>query len=166
MKETMNTPEESNITSKRRKRYGWLWLIASPFILFALLCVLLYLPPVQKYAVNKASEVASDMSGLNIRVGRLALRFPLDLVVDDVSAVTQEEGDTLLSLDRLKVELRFWKLLKKEIEIEEISLRGATIDSRDFIDGMSVKGHLGKLFLESHGVIFSPETARIAEFSI
>ena len=106
------------------------------------------------------------MTGLDIRVGRLALRFPLDLVVDDVLAVTKEERDTLLSLDRMKVELRFWKLLKKEIEIEEISLQGATVDSRDFLEGMSVKGHLGKLFLESHGVIFSPETARIDEFSI
>ena len=166
MKETMNTPEELNIPSKRRKRYGWLWILASPFILFALLCVLLYLPPVQRFAVNKASEVTSDMTGLDIRVGRLALRFPLDLVVDDVLAVTKEERDTLLSLDRMKVELRFWKLLKKEIEIEEISLQGATVDSRDFLEGMSVKGHLGKLFLESHGVIFSPETARIDEFSI
>ena len=162
----MNTQEEPNILSKRRKKYGWLWLLASPFILFALLCVLLYLPPVQWFAVNKASEMASNMTGLDIRVGQLALRFPLDLVVDDVLAVTKEERDTLLSLDRLKVELRFWKLLKKEIEIEEISLQGATVDSRDFLEGMSVKGHLGKLFLESHGVIFSPETARIDEFSI
>lgn len=140
--------------------------MASPFILFAVLCVLLYLPPVQRFAVDKASAIASESVGLDITVGRLALRFPLDLVVTDVHAVQPETGDTLLALDRLKVELRLWKLLKKEIEVEEISLRGATFDTRDFFDGMEAKGHLGELFLESHGVVFSPETARIDEFSV
>ena len=140
--------------------------MASPFLLFLLLVLLLYLPPVQRFAVGKASAIASQATGLDINVGRLHLRFPFDLLVRDVSAVQPETRDTLLSLERLKVELRFWKLLKKEIEIEEISIRNATVDSRDFIDGMGIKGHLGELFLESHGVVFSPETARIDEFSV
>ena len=162
----MTHQEETNIPQKPRKRRGWLWLIASPFLLFLLLIILLYLPPVQRFAVDKASALASESMGLDITVGRLDLRFPLDLLVRDVKAVEPATRDTLLSLERLKVELRFWKLLKKEIEIEEISLRNATVDSRDFIDGMAVNGHLGELFLESHGVIFSPETARINEFSV
>ena len=162
----MTPQEESNIPVTPRKRRWWLWLIASPFLLFLLAIILLYLPPVQRFAVDKASAIASRSTGLNISVGRLALRFPLDLVVSDVLAVDTLKNDTLLSLERLKVELRFWKLLKKEIEIEEISIRNATIDTRDFIDEMGINGHLGELFLESHGVIFSPETARINEFYV
>ena len=162
----MNLQEDPNILPEPRKRRWWMWLIASPFILFAVLCVLLYLPPVQRLAVDKASAIASESAGLDISVRHLALRFPLDLVVSDVHAIQPETGDTLLALDRLKVELRLWKLLKKEIEIEEISLHGATFDTRDFIDGMEAKGHLGELFLESHGVVFSPETARVDEFSV
>lgn len=158
--------EETNITSQPRKKRWWLWLIASPFLLFLLACILLYLPPIQKYAVDKASAMASESTGLDISVGRLNLGFPLDLSVSDVLAIEPETRDTLLALDRLKVELRLWKLLKKEIEIEEISIRNATVDTRDFIDGMVLKGHLGELFLESHGVVFSPESARIDEFSV
>lgn len=159
--------QETNIfPKKKRKCRWWLWLLASPFLLFALLCMLLYVPPVQWYAVHKASELASQETGLDISVGRLALRFPLDLVVDDAYAVEPETGDTLLAMERLKVELRLWKLLKKEIEIEEISLRGVTVDSKDFIDGMEINGRLGELFLESHGVVFSPEVARIDGFFI
>ena len=162
----MTLQEENIIPIKPKKRRWWLWLIASPFLFFLLLIILLYLPPVQRFAVDKASAVASESTGLDIRVGRLDLRFPLDLLVTDVSAIEPETNDTLLSLERLKVELRFWKLLKKEIEIEEISIRNAVVDSRDFIDGIGIKGCLGELFLESHGVIFSPETARINEFSV
>ena len=162
----MNLQEENHILPKGRKIRWWMWLIASPFILFSLAIILLYLPPVQRLAVDKASAIASAESGLDIRVGRLDLRFPLDLLVRDVLAVEPETRDTLLAIDRLKVELRLWKLLKKELEVEEISLQGATVDSRDFIEGMVVKGHLGELFLESHGVMFSPETARINEFYV
>jgi len=162
----MTLQEENIIAEKPRKRRWWLWLLALPFLLFLLLIVLLYLPPVQRFAVDKASAIASESTGLDIRVGRLDLRFPLDLLVRDVSAIEPETNDTLLSVERLKVELRLWKLLKKEIEIEEISVRNAVVDSRDFIDGMAVNGRLGELFLESHGVIFSPETARIDEFYV
>ena len=162
----MTPQEESNIPVVPRKRRRWLWLLASPFLLFLLAIILLYLPPVQRFAVDKASAIASRSTGPDIFVGRLDLRFPLDLVVSDVLAVDTLRGDTLLSLERLKVELRFWKLLKKEIEIEEISLHNVVVDSRDFIDGLGINGHLGELFLESHGVIFSPETARINEFFV
>ena len=162
----MTTQGEPIITAEPRKRRWWLWLIASPFLLFLLLIILLYLPPFQRFAVDKASAIASKTTGLDITVGRLDLRFPLDLLVRDVKAVEPNTNDTLLSLERLKVELRLWKLLKKELEIEEISIRNATFDTRDFIDGMAVNGHLGELFLESHGVAFSPETARINEFSV
>ena len=162
----MNLQEENIIAEKPRKRRWWMWLIASPFILFTVLCMLLYLPPVQRFAVDKASAIASESTGLDIRVGRLDLRFPMDLLVRDVSAVEPETNDTLLSVERLKVELRLWKLLKKEIEVEEISVQNAVVDSHDFIDGIKVNGRLGELFLESHGVIFSPETARINEFYV
>ena len=162
----MTTQEEPIIVPKPRKKRWWLWLIASPFLLFLLAIILLYLPPVQRFAVDKASTIASQATGLDIQVGRLDLRFPLDLLVTNLSAVEPETKDTLLAVDRLKVELRLWKLFRQEIEIEEISIQNATVDTRDFLDGMGVKGHLGELFLESHGVVFSPETARIDEFSV
>ena len=91
----MNLQEENIIAEKPRKRRWWMWLIASPFILFTVLCVLLYLPPVQRFAVDKASAIASESTGLDIRVGRLDLRFPMDLLVRDVSAVEPETNDTL-----------------------------------------------------------------------
>ena len=117
------TEQEPIITpSRHKKKRWWLWLLASPFLLFSLLILLLYLPPVQWFAVNKASKLASESTGLDITVGRLDLRFPLDLLVRDVLAVEPESKDTLLALDRLKVELRLWKLFKKELEIEEVSI--------------------------------------------
>ena len=159
----MNLQEKNQIASKPRRIRWWMWFLASPFLVFLLAIILLYLPPIQRFAVDKASAMASESTGLHIAVGRLDLRFPLDLLVRDVCAVQPETNDTLLSVERLKVELRLWKLMKKELEVEEISLRNAKVDSRGFLDGIEVKGYLGEFFLESHGVIFSPNTARVNE---
>ena len=162
----MTIQEETIVLPKSRNRWWWLWLISSPFLLFLLVIILLYLPPVQRFAVEKTADVISESTDLDITVGHLALRFPLDLVVSDVLAVQPETGDTLLAVERLKIELRLWKLFKKELEIEELSIRNAIVNTSGFLDEISVKGYLGELFLESHGVAFSPETARVNDFLV
>ena len=55
----MTLQEESNISSKPRRIRWWMWLIASPFLVFLLAILLLYLPPVQRFAVDKVSAIAS-----------------------------------------------------------------------------------------------------------
>ena len=71
----------------KKKYVRWtLWTIASPFILFIILCILIYLPPIQNFLVDKAAVYASEATGMNISVGRISLSFPLNLVVTDVDA--------------------------------------------------------------------------------
>jgi len=155
-----------NIHSKNRWKRWVIALLASPFVLFLLLAVLLYLPPVQQFAVDKATAYASRVAGLNITVGRIALSFPLDLVVKEVRAIHPEENDTLLDLHRLEVHVQMLPLLKKKVEIDGITLVGGVVDTRDFLDGIELKGQLGELFLESHGVAFDPELAVVNNFTV
>ena len=93
----MELQQESIIPPKARKIRWWMWLLVSPFFVFFLAIVLLYLPPVQRFAVDKVSAIASESTGLDIVVGRLDLRFPLDLLVRDVSAVQPETTHYCLS---------------------------------------------------------------------
>ena len=63
-----------------------LWILAlllSPVLLFLLLTVLLYLPPVQNWAVQKATAIASEKTGMEISIRRVGLKFPLDLTIQD-----------------------------------------------------------------------------------
>ena len=55
-----------HILPQKRKNQWLVWLIASPFLLFALLCVLLYLPPVQNFVVDKVADVASEATACSI----------------------------------------------------------------------------------------------------
>ena len=143
----------------KKKYVRWtLWTIASPFILFVILCILIYLPPIQNFLVDKAAVYASEATGMNISVGRMSLSFPLNLVVTDVDAASPH-NDTLLSVRRLQVNVQLLPLLKKQVEVDGISLQGATVNSNDLIHGMKLNGTLGELFISSHGVALDPETA-------
>ena len=79
--------EEESVKNKRRP---WLravlWVLLTPLTLFVLLMVLLYVPPVQDFIRRQAVSIASESTGLEISVDRIGLRFPLDLVVDGVTA--------------------------------------------------------------------------------
>ena len=53
--------QNPEILLPKKKKYRWLvWLAASPFLLIALLGVLLYLPPIQNYVVDKVASIASE----------------------------------------------------------------------------------------------------------
>ena len=56
-------------------------MLLTPIILFVILMILLYVPPVQNFIRKQATAIASDATGMNISVERIDLRFPLNLLV-------------------------------------------------------------------------------------
>ena len=128
-----------------------------PFALFVVICILLYVPPVQRFLVSTATRYASEASGMDIHIGRLSLSFPLDLVVHEAQVV--DGRDTILNVDRLTVEVQLLPLVRRQVEIDGVRLTGAAVNTAGLVEGMTLKGEVGELFLRSHGVDLSPETA-------
>ncbi|MDE7118555.1 MAG: hypothetical protein K2O61_07970, partial [Bacteroidaceae bacterium] len=65
---------------------GWSWrillgVVLTPIFVLLLLFVLIYVPPVQKWAVNTAAEILSEEMGMEVSVEHVRLKFPLDLSV-------------------------------------------------------------------------------------
>lgn len=92
------------------KRIGIICLI--PVVLVILISILLYIPPLQNFAVRLTTEYASETTGMNIGIGQIRLSFPLNLTVRDVKVITPP--DTLLSLESFQVNIRPLPLLKKK----------------------------------------------------
>ena len=135
-------------------------------ILFVILMILLYVPPVQNFIRKQATAIASDATGMNISVERIDLRFPLNLLVSGVQVVQRADSaadvqhpDTLLSLERLNVRVQAWPLLKGRVEIDDVTLQQVAVNSSTLLEGMHIKGTLGRFFLESHGVDLKNEDA-------
>jgi hypothetical protein len=53
-----------------------------------------------------------------------------------------------------------------QIEIDGVELKNASVNTVDLIEGMSLQGNLGELFLKSHGVDLTPETAVLNELTL
>lgn len=156
--------EEESVKKKKPWLRAALWVLLTPLLLFVLLMILLYVPPVQDFIRRQAVSVASEATGMHIEVERIDLRFPLDLVVRGVQVVqadtteTAVHPDTLLTLGSLSVRVQAWPLLRGQVEVDGISLEDVAVNSSDLIDGMHLKGTLGRFFLRSHGVDLAQES--------
>ena len=99
-----------------KKAFWWiLGILLSPVLLFVVLAVLLYLPPVQNWVVDKVASIASEKTGMQITVGHVNLSFPLDLVIDDFRMI--HEGDTIADVENMVVDVQLLPLLDQRVVI-------------------------------------------------
>ena len=153
------------IQCTRHNLKKWLlWLFLVPIGLFLTLMVLLYVPPVQNFVCRKAAAIASESLGMDIAIGRVDLRFPLNLLAHDVRAVQQ--GDTLLDVGVLNVRVKALPLLKGKVDVMKAELSDARLNSANLMAGVRVRGNVGNLSFQSHNVDLNTQEAFINHFSL
>ncbi len=123
-------------------------LALAPFVLFLLLALLVYIPPVQQFAVDTACRELSKSTGMDFRIERVRLAFPLDLALHGVTAL--EKGDTLLAANSLRLNVQLLPLFSGLAEVDGAELRGVVIDSKSFIADTHIKGSAGLLAASVH----------------
>ena len=140
-----------------KKALWWiLGLLLSPVLLFVILTVLLYLPPVQNWAVDKVAEVASEKTGMQITVGEVRLAFPLDLSIDHF--LMCQEADTIADMDHLVVDVQLVPLFSKIVVINELEITNTSLNTAGLVEAARVKGHFGRLFVSSKGINLDEQT--------
>lgn len=73
---------------KTKKALKWVGIaLLSPILLFLLLTILLYIPPIQNWAVKKLAAYASEQTGMQITIQHVDIGFPLDIGADGVLVV-------------------------------------------------------------------------------
>ncbi len=132
-----------------------------PFVVFSALLTLLYLPPVQHWAVERAACVASDAAGMDIRVGRIRLAFPLDLALHNVVALDSLRADTLASVGELRTGVALWPLLRGRVEVSGVGLSDVVAHTGSLIPSVRVDGRIGRLRLKGAGVNLTDEVAEV-----
>lgn len=145
------------------RRIGIICLI--PIVLVLLISLLLYVPAIQNFAVKKATVYASEATGMSISIERIRLSFPLNLSIREVE-VLSTPSDTLLSVQSVSVSLKVLPLFKKEVSINGVNLEKASIDTRNLIDGMRVKGEVGRAFIKAEHINLNTEIAMLDLFEL
>ena len=108
------------------------WVVATPLILILLLFVALYIPPVQKWAVDLTADYLSKETGMEVSVEHVLLKFPLDLSMGNVLIVSPP--DTVLDAEELLVNVQLLPLMKGEVKIDHMSLTNTKVNTLDLID--------------------------------
>ena len=134
-----------------KKLFWWILIILlSPVLLFVVLTVLLYLPPVQNWAVDKVTAIASEKTGMDISVGHVDLSFPLDLSIDNFRVL--QKPDTLADVERMVVDVQLLPLLDRKVVINELEVSNTRLNTLDMVAAAKVKGHFSRLFMASKGI--------------
>ena len=155
------------MTIKPRKILKWIGIaLLSPILLFVLLVILLYIPPIQNWVAQRVCSYASEQTGMQISVGHVSLKFPLDLSISDFRMLKANDSipgltDTIADVGELVVDVQLWPLLKSKVEIDGFDLYRTRLNTNGFIASTRVKGELQHLHLESHNINLKDNTVRV-----
>ncbi|MBQ5720844.1 MAG: hypothetical protein IIV67_01050, partial [Bacteroidaceae bacterium] len=141
-----------------------LWLMLTPLITFVLSAVLLYIPPVQRWAIDQATTYASDEFGMDIRIDRVSVSFPLDLELQGLQVIHQEE--TLGSMGSMVVDLDLMRILLLQIRIEGIELNDLVVETGNLIESLRINGNLKRIFLKAEQINLLDANVSLAQASI
>ncbi|MEP6583797.1 MAG: translocation/assembly module TamB domain-containing protein, partial [Ginsengibacter sp.] len=102
------------------------WIIASIIFLVILVLILIQVPAVQNFARKKVVTYLENKLHTKVEIGKLDIKFPTALSLQNIY-IEDQSKDTLLYGGELKVDISMLKLLKSDVDIQEISLNNIVV---------------------------------------
>lgn len=135
-------------------------VVAVPIVLVLLLVASVYLPPVQRWAVERVTAVLEQRMGVAVKVGAVSLTPFLDLTLSDVLA-KDRANDTLLDARRLRLDVAFMPLWQGRADIDAVRLETLRLNTKQWLPDVRINGRVGELSAAAHGVAWTAERIRI-----
>ena len=139
------------------KRYAkWAGItVLTPLVLILLLSILLYLPPVQNWAVKQVAAYASESTGMDISVKQVRLVFPLKLGVEGVKVLQpidslknspnlalRNKRDTVADIQKMVVDVQLLPLFESQVMVDELNFTQMKVNTTNFIHEARIKGNV------------------------
>lgn len=141
-----------------KRAFWWiLGILLSPILLFLILTMLLYFPPIQNWMVDKVAAIASEKTGMQITVDHVNLSFPLDLGIDGFH-ILQPPSDTIADVERMVVDVQLLPLLSSEVVINQLEINNVKFNTLQMVDAAKVSGQFKRLALSSRGIDLHKQT--------
>lgn len=114
-----------------------------PVILAILVPILLYIPPIQDWAVGFATDKVNASTGMKVEVGQLRLKFPLSLQVNDIKVI-EATGDTMLTARSAYASVKVLPLLRGHVDVSALSLDSAFYQLGNADSLMWLRAHIDR----------------------
>lgn len=142
-----------------------LWVFGSLIGLLLLISVLVYIPPIQNFIKSQASSFVSNSMNMQLDVERFRLKFPLRLAIDNTILVTPG-SDTLVGFKKLEANISPLPLLRGKVKAYRVSVSCASVDYRDTLSGLTLKGTLEDIVVRSAHLELKNDSVHIAGISL
>ena len=132
---------------KKLMKWGSIILL-TPILLILLLTVMLYLPPVQNWAVKQVAAYASESTGMDISVQYVKLVFPLKLGVEGVKVLQpidslknspnlalRAKKDTVADIQQMVVDVQLMPLFSNQVEGGGVEIQPVEGETDEFNPG-------------------------------
>lgn len=104
----------------------FMWIIIGVVGIAILIPFLLYVPPVQTFIKDVASNVVEKSTGMKIGIDRFRLKWPVKVALDGVTIV-EATGDTMVYAKEVIADVKLAPLFKLDVDIEDLKLEEAGI---------------------------------------
>jgi hypothetical protein len=145
-------------------------IVLLPIIIFAMAVAALYYPPIQNWMVDKACDIASEKTGMEVSIDRVGLAFPLNVSLEGVKCVGMDSvmmrRDTLVSAQRVVCDVRFRPLIDGDVVLNAVELLGAKVNTSNFIDAVYIRGTVGRLTIDNPKHLVPPPSGAVAEVGL
>ena len=148
---------------KRALKYILRTLLAL-VLLIVMLVASLYLPPVQRWAVNRLTAYIEKETGLEVSIGSVHLSPLLDLSLGQVH-IAKPPTD-VIDVEHALVDLDLTRLLTLHVGVEAIELSDGSIHTTDLIETLAMDGSIGNLRIVADDIDLRKKTVNVKEASL
>lgn len=148
---------------KRALKYILRTLLAL-VLLIVMLVASLYLPPVQRWAVNRLTAYIEEQTGLEVSIGSVHLSPLLDLSLGQVH-IAKPPTD-VIDVEHALVDLDLTRLLTLHVGVEAIELSDGSIHTTDLIETLAMDGDIGNLRIVADDIDIRKKTVNVKEASL
>ena len=162
--------DNKNKTAKTKPRGNKLrklimWIACVVFSIVIIVPCLLYIPFVQSGVKNAASYLVNTNTNMKMDIGRIMLKFPLKLSVDDV-LILDEKSDTMLYAKNMGLDVNVLPILHNKVEIRSVSLNKAIYKMSAVDSAMVLRAEINRFGLRRSDVDLDKNEVNLRNISL
>lgn len=138
--------------------------VITPIILIWVLIAMLYIPPLQRIAVETICKEVGQATGFNIKMKTFHLAFPLKV---NITGFEVSRNDTIFANGNFAgVNISFMPLLSGEVELNYISLEKVDLNTADLIPSININGEIGFFRTTARNISLKEEIANLRQLHV
>ncbi len=161
---TLQESKGAAISTEKKSRFYFflkIFFFVLVFLIFTLVFIF-YIPPVQKFIIDKTEKIIEEKSGLDISLGSMHIGFPFDLNIKDFLLLSSQK-DTLIYSHSLQTNVPLLPLVNGQIDAKRLRVENLFVSIPNKEKTLRIGGEAEYLDLSSISVNLQKEEVDVGD---